>query len=941
MAPGCHVAIVAALAVCPLSAPAQTQHIEFDDGVDASGGINWTFQRDSVAHDMYGDVVDDGIERFAPTSTLAGAPRNLTAFGPVGSVRPFTAGYAADGTTPVLVVLHGVDGTFDVHVGRDAAYNAYELDDGSNSYRFPYIDATEENEGNLLMGQTGLDGGTPAQPGYAFEPKGAQVYSGLIMVQCDVRRDHDNWGQTAYRTVKTALVWTTVERLQSAADPWIVAGVSGPVHDDTRVSGQTWTINAFPLGADEVAVCVSSYEVNNKRGGHTYVGVFSRERTWDLTACTLIHQHFAHEHFHCAGIIRHDDGRLSVLISVGDGIDVDRLLARTKPAGADWHEDEPWPWSGINGQYQMSLASSLWTPVATVWGGDDPDVPRSHNQFIDTIAADPDLSALICSADENVPVIKRLEYDPDTQSCTWSTLYMPTASSWPKERPVSLSLEGYPGGPYVARLGGQSWADDGFPESRVLYSPDGVRWSQCLAPYERAQSPVAIADERIWIGHIGNSNRIRRFDIPATRTGKPIELAGAGANLMLQDMPMPTGLGSGVQVDKLAGAGDLPKGVPAPPCDDGNIFLISGTQTSGAYGVWRPVGSTPMLPRPKKSVMVRYWIHAPGPNGETFLERASLSLWGRVMATDGSENDIKTGLISTDPGVWVPITIWFTPEMFGDELADPWSFLVQLFAYSFSPQPAPSEFLIAWDGVYLDRDTIDGHGAPPGADGAAEVGRASNWSLGETYTIVGYGSLPMNAWDNRMGGGPSHNAHEHTLVRFIDDDSGETMDVRAIPGVRGFALAASVDNGAVKSVLGDSVFWLRESPVLFALICDGTKTELHLSVGGTPIRKIAIDDLALAFDTIELGHTPMRWHAIQGVPQALPSGTVYDTLRELGDLTTCEADLNGDGQLNILDFVTFQTAFVAQDPLADCDQSGTFNVLDFICYQLKFVAGCP
>ena len=55
----------------------------------------------------------------------------------------------------------------------------------------------------------------------------------------------------------------------------------------------------------------------------------------------------------------------------------------------------------------------------------------------------------------------------------------------------------------------------------------------------------------------------------------------------------------------------------------------------------------------------------------------------------------------------------------------------------------------------------------------------------------------------------------------------------------------------------------------------------------------------------------------------------------------CAADVNGDGVLNILDFVAFQLAFQAQDPIADCDANGVFNVLDFVCYQQEFVAGCP
>ena len=56
---------------------------------------------------------------------------------------------------------------------------------------------------------------------------------------------------------------------------------------------------------------------------------------------------------------------------------------------------------------------------------------------------------------------------------------------------------------------------------------------------------------------------------------------------------------------------------------------------------------------------------------------------------------------------------------------------------------------------------------------------------------------------------------------------------------------------------------------------------------------------------------------------------------------SCPADVNGDGQLNVLDFVAFQLLWQAADPAADCDANAEFDVLDFVCYQLAFQAGCP
>lgn len=91
-------------------------------------------------------------------------------------------------------------------------------------------------------------------------------------------------------------------------------------------------------------------------------------------------------------------------------------------------------------------------------------------------------------------------------------------------------------------------------------------------------------------------------------------------------------------------------------------------------------------------------------------------------------------------------------------------------------------------------------------------------------------------------------------------------------------------------------------------------------------------------------------------PEGLPHATVIDILvqPERGRLvvgtqgrgawevpiTTCYADANGDGVLDVLDFVAFQQLFVAGDDGADCNGDGELSVLDFVCFQLAFQAGC-
>jgi hypothetical protein len=54
----------------------------------------------------------------------------------------------------------------------------------------------------------------------------------------------------------------------------------------------------------------------------------------------------------------------------------------------------------------------------------------------------------------------------------------------------------------------------------------------------------------------------------------------------------------------------------------------------------------------------------------------------------------------------------------------------------------------------------------------------------------------------------------------------------------------------------------------------------------------------------------------------------------------CRADLDGDGQLTIFDFLMFQNLFDAGDLAADFDGDGRLTIFDFLAFQNEFDAGC-
>jgi len=56
--------------------------------------------------------------------------------------------------------------------------------------------------------------------------------------------------------------------------------------------------------------------------------------------------------------------------------------------------------------------------------------------------------------------------------------------------------------------------------------------------------------------------------------------------------------------------------------------------------------------------------------------------------------------------------------------------------------------------------------------------------------------------------------------------------------------------------------------------------------------------------------------------------------------TGCPADIDGDGELTVFDFLAFQNLFDAGDPAADFDGDGVLTIFDFLAFQNAFDRGC-
>lgn len=162
--------------------------------------------------------------------------------------------------------------------------------------------------------------------------------------------------------------------------------------------------------------------------------------------------------------------------------------------------------------------------------------------------------------------------------------------------------------------------------------------------------------------------------------------------------------------------------------------------------------------------------------------------------------------------------------------------------------------------------------------------------------------------------------------------------------------------------IGDHVFVATGSGVGIFDVSDPAAAH---HVGSAPTRD-SVDDLAVVGDRLFacMGEDGIEAFDMSrpGAPRSLgiiPAKTIAMSVDAQGDVlsvadedaglltydvsscVTCPGDYNQDGALNVLDFVGFQTGWLAQDPAADCNDDADFTILDFVCFQQLFQAGCP
>ena len=210
--------------------------------------------------------------------------------------------------------------------------------------------------------------------------------------------------------------------------------------------------------------------------------------------------------------------------------------------------------------------------------------------------------------------------------------------------------------------------------------------------------------------------------------------------------------------------------------------------------------------------------------------------------------------------------------------------------------------------------------------------------LGTVTGIQAVDALAFDADGGLWGGGYEAGIGSGVLVS-IDLNSLAVVDFIVMDGTGNNYCAglAFHDDGTLFGSRGNAAGHLED------LVTIDLATGVHTPIGGV---EVITSDIAFGESGTLYGGSP--------------DGSVFSIDPETGDKTFlfnalgirisglaagpaagCAADCDGNGELNILDFVCFQGLFQDGDDAADCNGDGVLNILDFVCFQGEFQAGCP
>jgi hypothetical protein len=894
----------------------------FDDGFSATGCLGFTLDRptSTIGHD--GRAIGPDEARFGRTGAIAGAPVFEQVRAPGGIVQVHTSGFGRDGVTPMMVIWEPKGGYLDVFTVTGAAF----------------LEAEASGQGRV---RTALDPAAPdlmfgAVEGKRYAPVTASVCHGAVVLFCRVQtpNNYGQWRDSAvgfFASVDEGQTWDLIFE-----DTPIQVGLTR----SREWAMQNWWPMTHGAAPTEAFIAAADYRANpGSTGGRVYLMRLTRpdtEAPWTIEPPRVVYEQSGvpKEHFHTAAVVPLDGGGLRTVVAVGDSQEINRIVSLTR---------EDHAWDDLTG----------WT-IDETYHGSRGEQGLAGNQFVGAAPA-PRLGDVIIGADLNDEQIMLLTADGKGDHPKTSWLY---GRNWVDGRGSAnftiLTPRPETGkGPWISRHDPhQANADELMHPRRAILSLDGRHWAQVLAPGTRSSWTVVLHGEHIYVGRgTGVLAGMVRTPIPPVRLQRPLLVGPGGVQRLVPD-PEVVSVPGGIEALERSPEGLwLDGGVPLdpqPPCGgavyrcrssefdpDNRIgeIMIGGAaaDVGDVLGTdWVRVRVWVRSLSDENTVHPRFYVGSNIKPHKT-EHTTSLCTTGSWMSVDIlGESPVapgETGMLSVKSGNIVDRSdFYLAVESLGEGIGFP--------GYPMMP---------------------DETSPPVGTVAPDELASVGGFDCGSAWTITLAGLLPQDGWDQSMTQVTSWPLC--TLWGDADNYIELSADTEA-----GWLVARIVRDGKQAGTIRSStLFWLRGSPVLVSLADDGTGVRMTVSAAGLPVHEAEIvnelsspavaptrimfgDATGLSGDGAAIRVSPMEWFGGRiDAGAALDEAARRELLTSLSFLDPIPpdaADLDGDGQRTIFDFLLFQNLFLAQDPVADFDGDGDFDLFDFLAYQNAFVSPC-
>ncbi|MHC4966215.1 MAG: hypothetical protein ACYTGE_15055 [Planctomycetota bacterium] len=869
--------------------------------------------RDYASKDSFGAPVGPNQPRWGQPQIRAPLQEWRLARATTEDIAWMAGGYDRNGTDPMLCYLRRDVGKIDFWINA-------RIDDGDPTFvhsiaRGPVLD--------VLVG-------TPGQRDFhAYHPRAGVALPGCFLFACERWHDENQDPQDRDWQVEGISV-VAAQRDGSGSFGFEIVG-DGPRlnNDDTALGdrrGRFWSMTAYyPFSAGHpllrAFVPVVDY-LPSKKGGQVFLFEAARtaiDTAWQFGALFMIDEHVEDgTHFHTAAWTPR-----GVVAAMGDGVEQNENLLYTC---TDWDAyDNP----------------ARWTKHERAYGaGTHPDQPTgtAANQFVGAAPGRHPNRVLVAGDLQGGSVYECTVPENPAEKLTFTRLW---GEFWTSAADATGHLGLWFHRPAPERLSravsmtrpNGVTDDQKRAAARILYSDDALNFmtvARLPSTLHWEQFPTLYGEEILLGNWVGSGSPQGIWAIPAPETRGPrrgLSVAGGGTNALQvggggELLGVTTG--GGTTLTLITDGLHPVTGEPLEAPGFGPLYRVVTDGSGGDYLVFNPTGDASVAPG---FVYLPLWFSVLGPQG--VVVGAELSDAGPQV------NKLPWRLKLTNREQWVPHTVMFDAGAFAG------SYTPQVRLFGDNPLPAVADFIVQVEGYYAAQRPP--YPTAPGTTSPPERVTQPLGSLGDAWTIGVEAHVPHAAedWLAHPGAAAAGGRLELATAWASDEEYVEIyadLEAQSVGAdvFSGGAWAGTASVGDVSIQRHDRI-WIGvshgASSGLALYAWSGGSTESGFA-GASSGASLGAAPSELRFGVGDFSQVPALDVLMVAVDtqHALGRDGLLDLLSTDGGGSACHSDLDGDGGVDVTDFLVLIANWGCSGPgcVGDIDGDGVVGVGDFL-----------